>query len=106
PLKEVVDDPDRRTLLYLLSFLLAGFDQIRASQVPLAAPSPEWLDHWDDENFVYLETRIPRDSSELEIDLNVHDGVIFARVARRRADMETQVFTDNVDPDVSCVPEP
>jgi hypothetical protein len=102
PLKADVDDPDRRTLLYLLSFLLAGFDRIRLTRVPPAVPSPAWLDRWEDEDYVYFETRIAGDSSELELDLTIHDGVIFARVARGDADAEAEALPDDTSPDAVC----
>jgi hypothetical protein len=74
---------DRRALLYLLSFLLAGFEQIRFSQVADRTPPVEWIDRWEDDDYIYLEARIPGDESGLRLDLNVDDGVILARIAQR-----------------------
>ena len=42
-----------------------------------------WLDEWSDEQYLYLETRIPDDASGMEIDLNVTNGLIYARIGRR-----------------------
>jgi hypothetical protein len=103
PPQGAADNPDRRTLLYLLSFLLAGFERIPSTRVPVTTGPAEWLDQWHDEEYVYLETRIPDDTSGLEIDLHVHDGVIFARIRRRGGDEAAdppQTFTNGVGPAV------
>ena len=86
PITDEGDSPDRRTLLYLLSFVLAGFEWVRSSRMTAKSMPTEWLEHWEDDEYTYLETRIPGDTSELEIDLHVYEGVIFARIRRRCAD--------------------
>jgi hypothetical protein len=88
-LPTAVGDADRRSLLYLLNFVLVGFERIRTSRLRPEVPFPGWLEHWEDENYLYLETRIPGDTSALEIDLNLHDGVISARIARQREEEES-----------------
>ncbi len=82
PITAEDDSPDRRTLLYLLSFVLAGVEGIRSTQMTPTPTPTEWLERWDDDEYTYLEARIPGDDSELELDLNVDNGVIFARIRR------------------------
>ncbi|MGP0062266.1 MAG: hypothetical protein ACLQGP_01525 [Isosphaeraceae bacterium] len=83
PKPAIVDDPDRRTLVYLLNFLLASFERIQGKRTPPSTPAAARLDQWEDEEYLYLETAIPGDASGLEIDLNVFNGVIYARIRHR-----------------------
>jgi hypothetical protein len=84
PVPAAIADPDRRTLVYLLSFLLVGFERLSGQpRAPAAAPQPPWLEHWEDDEYLYFETRIPDDASGLEMDLHLHGGLIFARVGQR-----------------------
>jgi hypothetical protein len=80
------DDPHRRTLVYLLNFLLAGFERTPTARIPATVPHAEWLDRWEDDQYVYLETSIPGEPSGLELDMNVYNGVIYARISHRRED--------------------
>ena len=89
PIPAAVASADRRALLYLLSFLLASFEQLRFSGVPDRTPPVEWIDRWEDDDYIYLEARIPGDESELRLDLNVEDGVIVARIGQRWDSRET-----------------
>jgi hypothetical protein len=86
PLTADGDSPDRRVLHSLMSFLVAGFDWVRSTRKPAKPMPAEWLERWEDEEYTYLESRIPGDTSELEVDLHVYGGVIFARIRRRLAD--------------------
>jgi hypothetical protein len=80
------ESPERRTLLYLLNFVLTGVESVRTARMRTNSTSNGWLECWEDEEYTYLETRVAGDDSELELDLNVSHGVIFARIRRRRAD--------------------
>ncbi len=86
PKPAATDDPDRRTLVYLLNFLLAGFERIPGKRPAPTSPPAEGLDQWEDEEYLYLETTIPGEASGLELDLNVFNGVIYARIRHRRED--------------------
>jgi len=86
PNPSTADNPDRRTLVYLLNFLLAGFERIPKTRIPPTNPPAKWLDQWEDDEYLYLETKIPGEASGLEIDLNVFNGVIYARIRHRRED--------------------
>jgi hypothetical protein len=83
PLPVAPDHPDRRILRYLLGFLIAGFERFQPSGVPTMTLPAEWLEDWSDEEYLYLETRITDDTSGLEIDMHLHNGVIFARIRHR-----------------------
>ena len=80
------EGPDRRALVYLLDFLLSGFERICRARGSPRIPPVEWLSEWEDDEYLYLETRIPGGASGLEIDLNVFNGVIFARIPHRCED--------------------
>jgi hypothetical protein len=81
------DGGDRLAFFHLIMFLLACLD--RMSTDSCGAPNTEykWLEEWSDENYLYLETFFPVDSSEMEIDLNVSNGSIYARIARGTSGM-------------------
>ena len=99
PLIAEGDSPDQRALLYLLSFLVAGFDWVRSTRLSAKPTRAGWLEHWEDEEYTYLETRIPGDASELEVNLHVHQGVIFARIRRRNGDGRTEAAPAQPDLD-------
>ena len=80
------DGGDRNAFLYLIIFLLACLDRMSTESSSAANTEYQWLDEWSDEHYLYLETRIPDDSSKMEIDLNVINGLIYARIARRTDD--------------------
>jgi hypothetical protein len=92
------DSPDRRILLRLLSLVMAGYETARSPRMPSRAQPAEWLERWDDEEYTYLETRIPGEASDLDLDLNVQGGVIFARVRRRCADPVAEAGTPHPEP--------
>lgn len=72
--------PDlRQSISYHLGQLLAILEQTRQDGVPPAVESdPQW---WDDEGYIYLELG-GLSGPTPELDLNVHDGTAFIRVAR------------------------
>jgi hypothetical protein len=73
----------RQAFLCIIIFLLACLDRMSTESSSAANTEYHWLDEWSDEQYIYLETRIPSDSSGMEIDLNVTNGLIYARIARR-----------------------
>jgi len=77
------DGGDRQAFLYLIIFLLACLDRMSTDSSSAAKTEYPWLDEWSDKEYLYLETHIPDDSSGMEIDLNVINGLIYARIARR-----------------------
>jgi hypothetical protein len=77
------DGDDRQAFLYLIIFLLACLERIITDRASAAKAEYKWLEEWSDEDYFYLETHIPDDSSGMEIDLNVTNGSIYARIARR-----------------------
>jgi hypothetical protein len=91
------ESPDRKTLLDLLSFVLTGLESIRSLRTTTSTSPGGWLERWDDDDYTYLETRIPGDASELELDVSVSNGVIFARIRRRRADVLAETSPPQVD---------
>jgi hypothetical protein len=76
------DGDDRQAFSYLIIFLLACLERIITDRASAAKPQYKWLEEWSDEDYFYLETHIPDDSSGMEIDLNVTNGLIYARIAR------------------------
>jgi hypothetical protein len=97
PITTEDDSPDRRSLLNLLRIVLAGFERIRSTRIPREPKPSEWLERWDDEEYTYLEARISGGASELEVDLNVYNGLIFARIRRRRADSVVEAGPPRAD---------
>jgi hypothetical protein len=77
------DGDDRQAFLYLIIFLLACLERIITDRASAAKAEYKWLEEWSDKDYFYLETNIPDDSSGMEIDLNVTNGSIYARIARR-----------------------
>jgi len=77
------DGDDRQAFLYLIIFLLACLERIITDRASAKKTEYKWLEEWSDEDYFYLETHIPDDSSGMEIDLNVTNGLIYARIARR-----------------------
>ncbi len=82
PTSDAAESPDRRALIYLLNFLLEGFERISSNGDPPASSPSERLDQWSNDDYMYIETRIPDDLSGLEMDLGLVNGVIFARIRR------------------------
>jgi hypothetical protein len=76
------DEGDRNAFLNLIIFLQACLDRMSTDNSSAANTEYQWLDEWSDDDYLYLETRIPADSSGMAIDVNVCDGLIFARIAR------------------------
>ena len=97
PITAEDDCPDRRILRCLLDFMMAGFETVRPTRMPPKPKPAEWLESWEDEEYTYLEARIPGDASELEIDLNVFNGVIFARIRRRSSDSVAEAVPPHTD---------
>lgn len=85
PTSDAAESPDRRALIYLLNFLLEGFERISSNGDPPASSPSERLDQWSNDDYMYIETRIPDDLSGLEMDLGLVNGVIFADSTWRRA---------------------
>jgi hypothetical protein len=83
PVPTSSDGGDRQAFLYLIIFVLACLDRMSTESSSAANTEYQWLDEWSDEQYLYLETHIPDDSSGMEIDLNVSNGLIYARIARR-----------------------
>jgi hypothetical protein len=76
------DEGDRNAFLNLIIFLQACLDRMSTDNSSAANTEYQWLDEWSDDDYLYLETRIPADSSGMAIDVNVCDGLIYARIAR------------------------
>jgi hypothetical protein len=77
------DGGDRQAFFYLIMFLLAGLDRMSTDSSSAANADYDWLEEWSDEKYLYLEALFPDDLSGMEIDLNVSNGTIYARIARR-----------------------
>lgn len=76
------EEGDRNAFLYLITFLLACLDRMNSDDSSAANTEYKWLDEWSDDDYLYLESRIPDDSCGMAIDVNVGDGLIYARIAR------------------------
>jgi len=69
----------RRSLQALFVELAHYLETLNNS--PSITADGESLDRWDDEKFTYLEADLPG-ISESEIDINIHNGRVYIRVAR------------------------
>ena len=73
---------DRQMLLAVINLLLAGYHRIHPDGPVRSAKTEIPVEQWSDDEYIYLETRVPEEATGLELDLNVFDGVIYARFRR------------------------
>jgi HSP20 family molecular chaperone IbpA len=74
-------DGDGDLLLHLLDLLATALGRVRADDPLPDVGRGATVERWEDDDHVYLESKLPGGPGS-EIDISIHEGLVFIRIER------------------------